>query len=202
MIVDLKCRICDNVTEADDETEVLGMPFWGWWTEYRQEQCRACYRTGGQLDQSELDRRREAALTVNVCHDTEGWRGTAQAALRQLCEEQETVTSDDLWASGLVRPVEKRAAAPIFGWAKHNKLIVDAHRTVPAAKRGANPVRVWLSLICKEETVYDETERVTVSELAIWLIDKGLAERERGYGHVCGEELAETLLSAFTIEKV
>lgn len=201
MIVELKCRICESITEADEGTEVLGMPFWGWWTEYRRELCRTCYRAGGVLAPEELDRRRALALHVEECHITEGWRLTARAALRRLCEEQEMVTSDDLWASGLVRPIEKRAAAPIFSWGVHNRLIEDSQRTTAAVKRGANPVRVWRSLICEEIPVGETTE-ITMDELSVWLIDKGLAEAERGHGHATGTELAETLLSAFKMEKV
>ncbi len=37
--------------------------------------------------------------------------------------------------------------------------------------------------------------------LAQWLIDNGCAEEKRGYGHICGEDLAEKLLEHFHITK-
>ena len=36
-------------------------------------------------------------------------------------------------------------------------------------------------------------------ELAKWLLDRGFAEEKPGYGHVSAEELADALLSEFTI---
>lgn len=35
--------------------------------------------------------------------------------------------------------------------------------------------------------------------LADWLVANGLAEKERGYGHASGEDIAEKLLAAFDV---
>lgn len=39
----------------------------------------------------------------------------------------------------------------------------------------------------------------TVEQLANWLTENGYAEDDPGFGHVCGEELAEALLNQFEI---
>jgi hypothetical protein len=36
-------------------------------------------------------------------------------------------------------------------------------------------------------------------ELSAWLVNRGYAEQERGYGHVTGDDLADALLSEFFI---
>jgi hypothetical protein len=41
---------------------------------------------------------------------------------------------------------------------------------------------------------------ISQEELAKWLIDNYAAEEERGYGHICGEDLAELLLTNFDID--
>lgn len=48
----------------------------------------------------------------------------------------------------------------------------------------------------------DEPEPpVSVRYLADWLVHNGLAEAERGYGHVTGTDLAEALLARFLISQ-
>jgi hypothetical protein len=42
---------------------------------------------------------------------------------------------------------------------------------------------------------------VTNESLAAWLLDKGYAEPDAGYGHVDAETLAEALMSEFNITK-
>lgn len=39
----------------------------------------------------------------------------------------------------------------------------------------------------------------TTEELAAWLLDRGYAERDSGYGHVSADELAEALMAEFDI---
>ena len=41
--------------------------------------------------------------------------------------------------------------------------------------------------------------KVTKEELSSWLIRNGYAEEKPGYGHVSGDELADELLSHYTI---
>lgn len=40
---------------------------------------------------------------------------------------------------------------------------------------------------------------LTHDELASWLVRRGLADDQRGYGHASGEEVAEALLENFNI---
>lgn len=47
----------------------------------------------------------------------------------------------------------------------------------------------------------DPERRVSLHYLAEWLVHNGLAEAERGYGHVSGIDLAEALLARFTLSQ-
>lgn len=40
---------------------------------------------------------------------------------------------------------------------------------------------------------------ISVEALADWLVDNGLAENQRGYGHATGEQIAVMLLAKFDI---
>ena len=43
------------------------------------------------------------------------------------------------------------------------------------------------------------TRQVPAYKLKAWLLAKGYAEPERGYGHVSAEELADSLLATFDV---
>lgn len=84
-------------------------------------------------------------------HADPDWKTAAKTTLKTLAAHQEFVTSDDLWASGLPKPREPRAAGPIFRWAATHGLIEDSGRTILTAQANSHraPIRVWRSLICE-----------------------------------------------------
>jgi hypothetical protein len=59
------------------------------------------------------------------------------------------VTTDDLWAAGLERPREPRAAGAVMTEAARRKWCVATDRTRKSARKAchARPVRVWASLV-------------------------------------------------------
>lgn len=149
----LICVCCGDTKEvADDLTVGDFLPVAEWWGSVARR-CARCRADARQpiLDRAEGERRRDESMVQVDEHADPDWKTAAKTMLKTLAAHQEFVTSDDLWASGLPKPREPRAAGPIFRWAATHGLIEDSGRTILTAQANSHraPIRVWRSLICE-----------------------------------------------------
>lgn len=81
------------------------------------------------------------------------WKEAAKEVIRRLAHTQQVLVSDDLWASGLEKPREPRAAGGIWQWAAKVGLIEKTNEYRPTAQveSHANPTVVWRSLVFEPE---------------------------------------------------
>jgi len=99
----------------------------------------------------------EQALAANEAHLDDEWRAHAISRLYGLCLTTGELTSDDVWASLCGIPCsthEPRAMANVLLHGRREGWCVPTDRTVQCSRpsRNAGTVRVWRSLICREDT--------------------------------------------------
>ncbi|WP_236124277.1 hypothetical protein, partial [Pseudomonas cichorii] len=77
------------------------------------------------------------------------WSERAYAAVCQVARENLEFTPDDIWATGLEKPVEARALGPVMRRASQNKLIEKTGRSRPTTQPESHgtDVTVWKSNI-------------------------------------------------------
>jgi hypothetical protein len=96
--------------------------------------------------------REQGIASVEAAHDE--WCSFAYIHLFQLCQEQEELTSEDLWQRVSRDDVEEpRAMGAVFTNARRNKLCERTDRVTESkrASRHRGSVRIWRSLICKKQ---------------------------------------------------
>lgn len=77
------------------------------------------------------------------------WKKLAYQAVRQVAERQQEFTPDDIWATGLQKPVEARALGGIMRKARQDGLVEKTGRVQPTTQPESHgtDVTVWRSLI-------------------------------------------------------
>ncbi|MGK8195163.1 hypothetical protein [Burkholderia cepacia] len=77
------------------------------------------------------------------------WAELAYAAVRQVAESQSEFTPDDIWATGLQKPIEARALGGVMRRARQEGLIEKTGRVQPTTQPESHgtDVTVWRSLI-------------------------------------------------------
>lgn len=159
----LHCGRCRASTEVADDLLVstgpnstVWVPVAVWWDSVGHlcSVCRAkerelAARTPPVLDRASGERLRADGMARADDHANADWKLAARLALRSLAFRQEYVTADDLWASGLPKPAEPRAAGPIFMWGKKKLLIENSGQMMLTAQASGHrhPQAVWRSLV-------------------------------------------------------
>lgn len=77
------------------------------------------------------------------------WKELAYAAVRRVAENQQELTPDDIWATGLGKPTEARALGGVMRRAKDDGLIEKTGRVQPTTQPESHgtDVTIWRSLI-------------------------------------------------------
>lgn len=77
------------------------------------------------------------------------WSVLAYAAVRQVAETQSEFTPDDIWMTGLEKPVEARALGGVMRRAHREGMIEKTGRVRPTTQPESHgtDVTVWRSLI-------------------------------------------------------
>jgi hypothetical protein len=77
------------------------------------------------------------------------WKELAYQAVRQVAEQQQELTPDDIWATGLEKPLEARALGGVMRKARADGLIEKTGRVQPTTQRESHStdITVWRSLI-------------------------------------------------------
>lgn len=81
----------------------------------------------------------------------EEWKNRALETVKAVAEANAEFTADDVWATGLEKPLEARALGGIMSRAKHSGWIVKSGRsqkTTQPESHGADIV-IWTSKIYK-----------------------------------------------------
>jgi hypothetical protein len=80
----------------------------------------------------------------------EAWMSSALAAIRQLAQQQATLTSDDVWAAITMPPRQSRMIGNALARAQRAGVIEKTEEHRPSARREnhSRPVRVWRSRLC------------------------------------------------------
>jgi len=83
----------------------------------------------------------------------EEWKNVALETVKALAEEKPELTADDVWATGLEKPLEARALGGIMNSAKRSGWIVKSGRsrqTTQPESHGAD-IAIWISNLYKGE---------------------------------------------------
>jgi len=77
------------------------------------------------------------------------WAEMAYAAVRQVANNQQEFTPDDIWATGLQKPSEARALGGVMRRARKDGVIEKTGRVQPTTQPESHgtDVTVWRSLI-------------------------------------------------------
>jgi hypothetical protein len=73
------------------------------------------------------------------------WNAEADAAVRHLCSNRQSITSDDVWALMSSKTHEPRAMGAVMRRAYRDGLIIPIDRWVQTQRASAHkrPVRIW-----------------------------------------------------------
>lgn len=116
--------------------------------------CPACSRRDAQAG-TEL--KREALVRVDD-HASDEWKEAACAAVRALAAAFPTITTDDVWRTverDGVTTHEPRAMGAVMTRMARERVIVSTDSTIESIRpeNHRRPVRVWRSLVFREETL-------------------------------------------------
>jgi hypothetical protein len=84
----------------------------------------------------------------------EAWMSCALAAIRQLAQQQATLTSDDVWGAIPMPPRQSRMIGNALARAQRAGVIekTEEHRPSVRRENHSRPVRVWRSRLCGQLT--------------------------------------------------
>ena len=102
-----------------------------------------------RLDAAESAAAREKSIAQVDEAGDDDWKAQAAAAIRRIASSQPTLTSDDLWRTGIARPRESRVLGAVMRSMRAAGVIspTDEFALTEQVSRHRAPIRVWASLI-------------------------------------------------------